>query len=554
MTQVASLQQINQITKTLAKKKVVSIIHLNPARLLSMNNQEKSPDNASSSQSGSFQQAELNTTIMKENPEPILPSHKFFTKLFGKNGVKAYSLKDSKLWSWNTLEIARQMTIIDHNIFCRIRPIEYFQYLYKPKNMDPNKMNDIAPNIFALVHRANELSFFFAHEILSHDTAKKRCKSMEKVIKLAYQCKKINNFFAVFALLGCLNLKCIHRLKKTWDQVDQKYKDKYEELKELLSFSANYKNLRNELKKCEPPVTPYIGIILKDFLYITEANKDNVKVVSSSTNIAENAEESQPNNLEEEESKIVNIQKRKLYFDILYSFQMFQQVPYELVELPDLCNMVRDLKIRVFSKSNIATRDSSLPESFCSISNLPFPVQGPGFASQQRGRSTTVVGVGNSTSAAHAHQCTVNGFQYDALLDADEVREFLMKKSMEAEPKAAGGPSTTSSTASSSLNSSRKDLTISTANSAQSSPRVLSNNNSPKPIEGSPLARKNTLSREGSISLSPSGSFALKGSLRKSLSFKSAKDLQQTFTTSLENSGTQGLNLITPTKQETDKV
>jgi hypothetical protein len=59
------------------------------------------------------------------------------------------------------------------------------------------------------------MSYWIATEIVKPDL-KYRIKTLTLWIKVAAECKKMNNFNGVMEILAALGLSCVSRLKKTW--------------------------------------------------------------------------------------------------------------------------------------------------------------------------------------------------------------------------------------------------------------------------------------------------------------------------------------------------
>jgi hypothetical protein len=61
------------------------------------------------------------------------------------------------------------------------------------------------------------MSFWVATEICTQPEIKNRVKIVEKFIKIANYCFKLNNFNTTLAIVSGLNLVSVSRLKATWE-------------------------------------------------------------------------------------------------------------------------------------------------------------------------------------------------------------------------------------------------------------------------------------------------------------------------------------------------
>jgi len=56
-------------------------------------------------------------------------------------------------------------------------------------------------------------------------------------------------------------------MKRTWEAIPKKTLTIFEELKEIMKVSGNWKNYRDELKNCNPPCLPYLGFFFSFLLH-----------------------------------------------------------------------------------------------------------------------------------------------------------------------------------------------------------------------------------------------------------------------------------------------
>lgn len=137
------------------------------------------------------------------HPPPMLPAA--LTK-------KSVPAEQIPFLEWPMKELARQICIIDFEIFSKIQPKECLNQSWTKESR-----KEKAPNIYRLIQWFNSLSLFVGSEIVVIKDLKARTKALKKIIELAKECRDLNDFNAVFALISGLNVSAIHRLRKTWD-------------------------------------------------------------------------------------------------------------------------------------------------------------------------------------------------------------------------------------------------------------------------------------------------------------------------------------------------
>jgi son of sevenless-like protein len=52
---------------------------------------------------------------------------------------------------------------------------------------------------------------------------------------------------------------------------------RYDQLNEIISMSANFKTLRELMNELQPPCIPYLGIYLRDFVFILDGNPEKTE-------------------------------------------------------------------------------------------------------------------------------------------------------------------------------------------------------------------------------------------------------------------------------------
>ncbi|MEQ2171234.1 Ras-specific guanine nucleotide-releasing factor 2 [Goodea atripinnis] len=113
--------------------------------------------------------------------------------------IKAESPKAECFESLSAMEMAEQITLLDHIVF---RSIPY-EITRKPLFMN------LAPQMSNLV----------ASQIMTHTDVGSRASSIEKWLAVADICRCLNNYNGVLEITSALNRSAIYRLKKTWAKV-----------------------------------------------------------------------------------------------------------------------------------------------------------------------------------------------------------------------------------------------------------------------------------------------------------------------------------------------
>ncbi|XP_025026621.1 ras-specific guanine nucleotide-releasing factor 1 isoform X2 [Python bivittatus] len=211
-------------------------------------------------------------------------------------GVKAEPFENH-----SALEIAEQLTLLDHLVFKTIPYEEFFGQGW----MKVEK-NERTPYILKNTKHFNDISNLITSEILRNEDMAARVSTVEKWVAVADICRCLHNYNAVLEITSAFNRSAIFRLKKTWMKVSKPTKAVIDKLQRLVSSEGRFKNLREALKNCDPPCVPYLGMYLTDLAFI---------------------EEGTPNYTED---GLVNFSKMRMISHIIREIRQFQQTAYKI--------------------------------------------------------------------------------------------------------------------------------------------------------------------------------------------------------------------------------
>lgn len=230
---------------------------------------------------------------------------------------------------FDPLELARQLTIKEMNIFCSIMPEELLGSEWTKRS------GSNAVNVRAMSTLSTDLSNLVADTILQYEDAKKRAIIIKHWIKIAAKCLELNNYDSLMAIICSLNSSTIVRLKRTWDMVSQKRKDVLRALQAIVEPDKNYAVLRRRLHDHVPPCLPFVGTYLTDLTFVDAGNPDTKQL---------------PGVGDSEGMPVINFDKHTRTAKIIGELQRFQ-IPYRLIEVHELQEWLQAQIVRVKSSS-----------------------------------------------------------------------------------------------------------------------------------------------------------------------------------------------------------
>ncbi|KAG0279316.1 hypothetical protein BGZ95_001618 [Linnemannia exigua] len=202
----------------------------------------------------------------------------------------------SPILQLNGQDLARYLTLADMKAFRSITVFELMSGWWKRRQAAENKRrsvgNDVegdeptSPSklsvveadesedgaIEAFTRRANMLSYWVAHEIVSTAGSKTRKQLIKKFIEVAKICRTLNNLHTSMFIVSALTSKPVRRLSSTWKLVSSRDMETLKGLEALMDPSGNMRCYRQAIAKAEAPTIPFLPILLKDITFILDGN------------------------------------------------------------------------------------------------------------------------------------------------------------------------------------------------------------------------------------------------------------------------------------------
>lgn len=89
-------------------------------------------------------------------------------------------------------------------------------------------------------------------------------------------CKEYQNLNAFFAIVMGLANNAVSRLSQTWEKIPSKFRKIFTEFEALIDPSRNHRTYRMFVGKLQPPVIPFMPLLLKDMTFAHEGNKTSL--------------------------------------------------------------------------------------------------------------------------------------------------------------------------------------------------------------------------------------------------------------------------------------
>ncbi|KIJ14919.1 hypothetical protein PAXINDRAFT_115260 [Paxillus involutus ATCC 200175] len=219
--------------------------------------------------------------------------------------------KRTELLDIDPLELARQLTITESQLYQKIRPSECLQRSRQSRT----EYHDGVANF---IRRSNRIAHWVTYSILCKDDYRRRAALMKQFILVADRCRVLQNFSTMMAIVTGLNSSPIHRLKRSWEQVNSKHMSQLETCEAIINSYKNYNKYRTALAAVAPPCVPFIGVFLTALTHIQDGSKDYL-----------------PGNL-------VNFRKRQKSSEVIQDLQRWQNQPHNFHPLPTVLVFINE--------------------------------------------------------------------------------------------------------------------------------------------------------------------------------------------------------------------
>eukprot|EP01102_Stenamoeba_stenopodia_P020108 TRINITY_DN7734_c0_g2_i2.p1 TRINITY_DN7734_c0_g2~~TRINITY_DN7734_c0_g2_i2.p1 ORF type:complete len:552 (+),score=95.95 TRINITY_DN7734_c0_g2_i2:3-1658(+) len=222
----------------------------------------------------------------------------------------------SRLLSFNDithLELARQLTIIEFDIFSVIKPRELLHQAWKRVDAETR-----CPNVLALLKRFKDLSTKWVPVLFKRcgNDMKKKRKTAKRMICVSQELLKLNNFNTMMAILVGLRSEIVLKNSSILDELPGRSKKLFRQLETLMSRVDLY---QERLAKSVPCI-PYLELHLKK---IVAAEKHIPSVIGKG---------------------LANFSKSKYIYSIISQLIYCQQTPYNLEPVIQISNLLKDFK------------------------------------------------------------------------------------------------------------------------------------------------------------------------------------------------------------------
>ncbi|EGG18119.1 hypothetical protein DFA_06786 [Cavenderia fasciculata] len=160
--------------------------------------------------------------LAQNAPKPILP-------------LKPMDGTSISLLDLSTIEVARQMALIDQSLLARISAKELLSKKWSSQHVGNI---ETCPNIINMIQVFNNGSQWVASEIVQERSSKQRLKRLKFFLDVARHCFEMNNYNGLMMVVSGLSSSSVGRLKGTWGSLSSRRREQFEEMERFVNMEG----------------------------------------------------------------------------------------------------------------------------------------------------------------------------------------------------------------------------------------------------------------------------------------------------------------------------
>ncbi|XP_070295897.1 rap guanine nucleotide exchange factor 4-like [Salvelinus sp. IW2-2015] len=194
------------------------------------------------------------------------------TPLPDQEGPSAGSMSSFELMS--SKDLAYQMTLYDWELFSCVHEHELLYHTFGRQSF-----RRTTANLDLFLRRFNQVQLWVVTEVCLCGQLSKRVQLLKKFIKIAAHCREFKNLNSFFAIIMGMSNPAVSRLTQTWEKLPSKFKKFYAEFESMMDPSRNHRAYRLTVTKIEPPIIPFMPLLLKvSDPEVCQPNKNHAEV------------------------------------------------------------------------------------------------------------------------------------------------------------------------------------------------------------------------------------------------------------------------------------
>eukprot|EP00051_Salpingoeca_urceolata_P007637 m.99227 g.99227 ORF g.99227 m.99227 type:complete len:1631 (-) comp15325_c0_seq1:1583-6475(-) len=174
------------------------------------------------------------------------------------------------------LEFARQMSLFDFAAFKLIKPHHCVNRVFVSKSPADRGADPDPTALEVFVQQFNHMSSWFAFVLVDEPDVAVRAEMISRMVDTCKALHDLGNYNGLMVITSALGSAAVRRLANTWSRVGEEQRKTLQRFDELM-IAGQKTHYRRELRKRQPPLVPYFGLVLSDLVALHEGNQSYVR-------------------------------------------------------------------------------------------------------------------------------------------------------------------------------------------------------------------------------------------------------------------------------------
>jgi hypothetical protein len=220
--------------------------------------------------------------------------------------------------------IAKELTRMDWTMFCSIRPRDLVRHVTL-EGQQKAKCRSL-DNVQRMIDHFNHVALWVANFILLRDKPKHRSFMLEKMMKIARELRKANNYNSLGAFIAGINSSSVQRLAATKGLVNPDVSRDFLKLEILMSSQKSHAAYRLAWANTSGERIPYMPLHRRDLVTAASGNRTFF----------------------DEATQTINWKKFEIMGDVVVGIQKAKEVQYKhFPRSDDVKSLIMDMELEV---------------------------------------------------------------------------------------------------------------------------------------------------------------------------------------------------------------
>jgi hypothetical protein len=234
--------------------------------------------------------------------------------------------------------VAKELTRMDFILFTSIRPRDLVRYV--GLSSEQKKRCRSLENVHRMIEHFNHVANWVVNFVLLRDKPKHRALMLEKFYRIARECRKLNNYNSLAAVVSGINNSSVYRLQATKELIPPETAKDFKRLEVLMSQAKSYGAYRLAWENTSGERIPYLPLHKRDLVSAAEGNRTFVGV-------EDKGKEERWVQGGVDKGLRINWKKFEIVGEVIVSMQRAQGVPYPMFKTnEEIRSLVTDTEIQ----------------------------------------------------------------------------------------------------------------------------------------------------------------------------------------------------------------